>query len=414
MAIQLNYQLPPAGAATNRKTQFALDALTALINANFVSTTATGAANRLAYYSAADTIGPLAAITASRALASDANGLPVAATTTATELGYVNGVTSAIQTQLTGKASTTLNNLGTTAANATIGPSSSNSIDLGTTSALWRNIYGVQIKAGASGTQGQVDVFPSTSAKGKLTILKAANTNDDATVINVAAQSDAYTYTVIDAGASSSFVMTAAAQTIGGQKTFSSTTLFANAAVGTPNGFSGDTDNGFYYIGTNNWGLAAAGTKCVDIKSTGVAILGTNTNDNAAAGFVGQSVKSVVSAVTLAATTVYGNITSISLTAGDWLVWGQLNIASADGAAVTRTQIVISEHSGNTTTDHVGGDNLLDMGFSWTSGATRIGGSCNAYRVSTSSTKTIYLKARADYSGGTLSTDARLSALRIR
>jgi hypothetical protein len=41
-----------------------------------------------------------AAITASRAVASDSNGFLVAAATTATELGYVNGVTSAIQTQL--------------------------------------------------------------------------------------------------------------------------------------------------------------------------------------------------------------------------------------------------------------------------------------------------------------------------
>lgn len=43
------------------------------------------------------------AVTASRAVATDANGLPVASSTTATELGYVNGVTSAIQTQLNGK-----------------------------------------------------------------------------------------------------------------------------------------------------------------------------------------------------------------------------------------------------------------------------------------------------------------------
>tara|TARA_R100001463_G_scaffold79694_1_gene134101 strand:- start:1302 stop:4577 length:3276 start_codon:yes stop_codon:yes gene_type:complete len=40
------------------------------------------------------------AITASRALTTDANNYLVAATTTATEIGYVNGVTSAIQTQL--------------------------------------------------------------------------------------------------------------------------------------------------------------------------------------------------------------------------------------------------------------------------------------------------------------------------
>jgi len=41
-----------------------------------------------------------AAITASRALASDTNGLPTASVTTATELGYVSGVTSSIQTQI--------------------------------------------------------------------------------------------------------------------------------------------------------------------------------------------------------------------------------------------------------------------------------------------------------------------------
>lgn len=45
-------------------------------------------------------------VTASRAVVTDANGLPTAATTTATELGYVNGVTSAIQTQLNSKQST--------------------------------------------------------------------------------------------------------------------------------------------------------------------------------------------------------------------------------------------------------------------------------------------------------------------
>lgn len=46
------------------------------------------------------------AITASRALVSNASGVPVAATTTATEIGYVNGVTSAIQTQLNAKEPT--------------------------------------------------------------------------------------------------------------------------------------------------------------------------------------------------------------------------------------------------------------------------------------------------------------------
>jgi hypothetical protein len=47
------------------------------------------------------------AVTASRAVATNSSGLPVAAATTATELGYVNGVTSAIQTQLDAKLANT-------------------------------------------------------------------------------------------------------------------------------------------------------------------------------------------------------------------------------------------------------------------------------------------------------------------
>jgi hypothetical protein len=49
-----------------------------------------------------------AAITASRALISDANGIPTHSTVTTTELGYVSGVTSAIQTQLNAKATDSL------------------------------------------------------------------------------------------------------------------------------------------------------------------------------------------------------------------------------------------------------------------------------------------------------------------
>ncbi len=53
--------------------------------------------------SAAIALTKLAAATVSRALVSDVSGFVSAATTTATEIGYVNGVTSAIQTQLNGK-----------------------------------------------------------------------------------------------------------------------------------------------------------------------------------------------------------------------------------------------------------------------------------------------------------------------
>lgn len=61
---------------------------------------AVGAAYRLVVRSVAGEVTDHSALTASRALATDANGLPTASATTATELGYLNGVTSAIQTQI--------------------------------------------------------------------------------------------------------------------------------------------------------------------------------------------------------------------------------------------------------------------------------------------------------------------------
>ncbi len=53
---------------------------------------------------AAIALNKLAATSTSRALVSDGSGFVTAATTTATEIGYVNGVTSAIQTQMDLKA----------------------------------------------------------------------------------------------------------------------------------------------------------------------------------------------------------------------------------------------------------------------------------------------------------------------
>jgi len=63
-----------------------------------------GTQYRLAYYATTGTaVSEAAAITASRALISDANGVPTHSATTATEISFVNGVTSAIQTQLDSK-----------------------------------------------------------------------------------------------------------------------------------------------------------------------------------------------------------------------------------------------------------------------------------------------------------------------
>ena len=64
--------------------------------------------------SAAIALSKLAAVTASRALQSDGSGFVSASSVTSTELGYVSGVTSAIQTQLTNNADAISNHLSDT------------------------------------------------------------------------------------------------------------------------------------------------------------------------------------------------------------------------------------------------------------------------------------------------------------
>lgn len=75
------------------------------------------------------------------------------------------------------------------------------------------------LDAGASGTAGTVDVFPSTASKGKVSITAADSAGDTTTTIVNASQAAARTYTIPDAGASASFVMTEGSQTINGTKT---------------------------------------------------------------------------------------------------------------------------------------------------------------------------------------------------
>lgn len=66
---------------------------------------ASGTSNRIIVNDGAGVLSDAAAITAGRALISDANGIPTHSTVTATELGYSSGVTSSIQTQINSKIS---------------------------------------------------------------------------------------------------------------------------------------------------------------------------------------------------------------------------------------------------------------------------------------------------------------------
>jgi hypothetical protein len=66
-------------------------------------------------------------------------------------------------------------------------------------------------------------------------------------------------------------------------------TQVANGTAALPSvTFASDPDSGFYRIGANNVGIAVNGAKAVDVATTGVSLLATNTNDDPASGYFGE------------------------------------------------------------------------------------------------------------------------------
>lgn len=90
---------------------------------------------------AAISVSKLAAQTASQAAAFDASGFLTAGSCTAIEQGYLSGVTSAIQTQLNGKANTALSNLASTAVNVDILPGTTGVTKLGSAAKQWLSAF---------------------------------------------------------------------------------------------------------------------------------------------------------------------------------------------------------------------------------------------------------------------------------
>jgi hypothetical protein len=117
--------------ATGAQLSLKLDGATLSKTASGVKVADGGISNTQVASNAAIALTKLAAVTANRAIVSDASGFLIASATTDTEIGYLSGVTSAIQTQLNNKASTTLNNLGTTSINADLLPSADVTRSLG-------------------------------------------------------------------------------------------------------------------------------------------------------------------------------------------------------------------------------------------------------------------------------------------
>lgn len=323
--------------------------------------------------------------TASRAMTSNSSGRLTVSATTDTELGYVSGVTSAIQTQINTKA----------------------------TDSSVVHLSGAELITGAK-------TFQRTK-------LLLQDTGSNVITIDVATLGSGRTYTLPDAGGSASFVLTESTQTINGAKTLTSgltitpttnqlilgTTRTVTITAPTPATTSRtvtmpDLGQDYSLVGTSGT-QTISGVKTFDGQLIGK---GTATNDSAATGYIGETVAANVSTTTnFPATGTFGDLTSISLTAGDWLLSGVLRHA-LNGSAAVDGFVGISTTSGNSGTGLVNGDNSLDF----LPGTANADSSCSipGWELKLTGTTTVYLKYSSTYASGQPKATGRISAVRIR
>jgi hypothetical protein len=144
----------------------------------------------------------------------------------------------------------------------------------------------------------------------------------------------------------------------------------------------------------------------------GIPLQGTNTNDSAAAGFVGEFQTATLGAgsATPMTTITPKTITSISLTAGDWDLTGFVTYVQAGGTTMTACLSSISEVDN---TRDIANEGILSFGAGITGGANPTGFT-PVVRKLLSATTTIYLVGRADFSVSTCSGWGTIRARRVR
>ncbi len=140
-------------------------------------------------------------------------------------------------------------------------------------------------------------------------------------------------------------------------------------------------------------------------------IIGTTTNNNTSAGNIGEYVSSLVasgSAVSLTTATT-ANVTSISLTAGDWDVTGSINYAGTVATVSGKTSGT-SSTSATMPTD----GSEVQSGVQMTLLSATDGSTVARKRFSLASTTTVYLVANCTFTAGSVSAYGNLTARRAR
>lgn len=166
-------------------------------------------------------------------------------------------------------------------------------------------------------------------------------------------------------------------------------------------------------VSNGNWMFLYA----MNTTNQGLIIPGTNTNDAAATGKVGEYVESVLGNTNYPGPTAnILDLTSISLTPGDWDVTGMAAfIKNGATFTVVQTLIGITTTPGNSSTGLNFGQNAVDDDTIAPTNFVIRTVSVPSYRMSLAAPTTVYLKATlANYTAGQPLYTCRLSARRMR
>jgi hypothetical protein len=233
-----------------------------------------------------------------------------------------------------------------------------------------------------------------------------------ATDYNLASQINQGDLVIVDTGTTNigtGWLQTAIVATIGtspitfspfaGTQTIANNTILGNNTGGTAQAIALNSSQVNSILGVTTVGTAAVGQ-----------IPGVVTNSNATAGNVGELISSVIaaaSAVNLPNATST-NITSISLTAGDWDVWGNWYVTFAGGAGSDAAGWISSISA-------TAPDKSLRTEYQANAGNMAVFGlNAPQLRFSLSSPTTIYLTALAGFSSSTASGCGGIYARRMR
>lgn len=160
--------------------------------------------------------------------------------------------------------------------------------------------------------------------------------------------------------------------------------------------------------------LGAATATTLAFSPTTGGIIGTTAGDNASAGNVGEYIQSVVvsgSAVTLSSTTPI-NITSISLTAGDWDIDTVADFLLSSSTSVTQMASSISGTTG--TLDTTPGKFMQWFMPATIPGANTMTQCIPPYRLNLTSTTTVFFVAQLSFTVSTAAVYGIIRARRIR